>query len=473
MNRLTPSLLLLLIGCPAVICSGGDLSRLQFVKSVQRQPARDEEILAIPLDADVYAATQDGWPDLRILGLQGAEIPYRIERATDTAIDTQRRPCRSAVRSLQTHEADNSIEVLVDLEKDAPAAGGLTVITPLKDFERRVSVLGSDDGAAWQPLTSDGMIFDYSRFMDVANGDIPLARNAFRHLKLVIQEVVDQSESPLVELTRRFAQSDETQRTERSLVEHRPLRIDRIDLWHNVPQQRVKQNVRADYPIVAMEVEEDRAQKSTIIHVQTRREPLVRFTLQTPSVNFHRAAVVEAPSPRGVTVTWTPVGRATLSRFRFRDFQREQLTIEFAEQRHTEYRIVIANGDSAPLEVTGVRAEGLVVRALMLAAPDADYQLCYGDTQAVAPQYDTAAIDVALAQGFSPAVATLGGQRPNPDFGGSSWFGPADWLDHPFFLGGVIAAMVAVLGFLVFRAGRRIDGWDEERDTPGPANPQA
>ncbi len=461
MNRLSPGLCLLLIGWLVPASNAGDLELLQFAKPIQRQPATEEEILAIPLDADVYAATQDGLADIRILDPARAEMPFRIERATDTTVDTQRRPSPSAVRSLVTNETDNSIEVLVELEKEAPAADGLTVITPLEDFERRVNVFGSDDGTSWQPLATDAMIFDYSRFMDIANREILLPRNSFRRLKLVIQDVVDEDTSTLMELTRQFAQSDETQRTERTMVERRPLRIDRIDLWHNVPQQRIKKTVRADYPIVEFQAEENAEDKTTIVHVRTRREPLVQFTLETSSANFSRAAVVEVPSTRGVTVTWTPVGRATLSQFRFRDFQREQLSIEFAEQRQDEYRLVIANGDNAPLAITGLQAQGHVYRALLLAAPGAEYQLCYGAEKAAAPRYDTAAIDVALAEGFPPVAAALGSQTPNPGFGGSRGFGPADWLDSPLFLGSAIALMVAVLGFLVFRASRHIEPMEQ------------
>ncbi len=41
---------------------------LRFRKDVDRGAATGEEILAVPLDSDIYAATRDGYPDLRISG---------------------------------------------------------------------------------------------------------------------------------------------------------------------------------------------------------------------------------------------------------------------------------------------------------------------------------------------------------------------------------------------------------------------
>lgn len=469
MNRLSPILGALLLGWLAAAGSAGEWELLQFAKPIQRPPAHEEEILAIPLDAEVYAATQPNLADLRVLDAARAEVPLQIEQATDTTVDTVRRPTRGTVRSLVTNETDNRIEVLVELEQPDPAADGVTLITPLRNFERRVSVYGSDDAVSWQPLAVDAMIFDYSRFMDLSQRDIPLPPNAFRRLKLIIQDVVDDHASPLQELSRQFEQSTETGRTERSLIERRPLRLDRLELWRNVLQPRVERAVCADYPIAGFQVAEDARTKSTVVYVHTRREPLVQFTLETSSANFSRSAVVEARSTQGVTVTWTSVGRATLSRFRFRDWHREQLAIAFAEQRHDEYRLVIANGDNAPLDITGLQAQGHVYRALILAAPGTDYHLCYGAEKLAAPRYDTAAIEAARAQGFLPAAATLGGQMPNPAYGGARRFGLADWLDSPFFLAAAIALMVAVLGLLVFRASRHIERLDN--DAPDPAEP--
>jgi len=460
-SRLAMIALVLLAAVP---CRASGLESLEFFKPVQRAQLGEEEILAVSFDPAVYAATQEHFADVRVVATGGKEVPFRIDQATETRSETSHRFSPSEVRSLVTKEEDNSIEVIVELDKKAVPADGMTFYTPLRDFERHVSVFGSNDGADWRPLVSRAMIFDYSQFMDVSNREVKLPENDYRRLKVVIEEVIDQKESALMELTRQFRGGDETQRTERTTVQRRPFRIDRIELWHEVVHERVKKILRADYPIVDFEVEEDPGEKMTIVHVRTRREPLVRFTLETTSANFNREAFIEVPVERGVTVTWKHVGHGSVSRFRFRNFEREELQIDFPEQRQKEYRILIENEDNPPLEITAVKAEGQVYRALFIAAPETNYQLYYGSDEAEAPSYDTAALAVALAEGFEPAVATLGTEAENPDFGRAPGLGLAELLNNPLFFAAAICLMVIVLALLLFRAGRRIEGLPEEGD---------
>ena len=110
-------------------------------------------------------------------------------------------PCATEVVSLQ--EKDGGIEIHVRLDRDAPAAEELTVVTPLKDFERRVRVFGSDNGKDWTPLVTDGLVFDYSRYMNVSNHDIRLPKNRWRQFRVIVDNITDVRQSPFMELTRK------------------------------------------------------------------------------------------------------------------------------------------------------------------------------------------------------------------------------------------------------------------------------
>src|SRR5439155_17699554 len=133
---------------------------------------------------------------------------------------------------------------------------------------------------------------------------------------------------------------------------------------------------------------DDAAKKRTVVTLRTRREPLTRFTLETPSRNFSRKAVVEVPVVQGVNTEWRPIAEATISKFSFRNQHREQLTITMPERREEQYRIVIRNEDNPPLNVTGVRAEGSVQRVVFLAQPGKTYRVFYGSETAEAPKYE-------------------------------------------------------------------------------------
>src|SRR2546426_439852 len=65
--------------------------------------------------------------------------------------------------------------------------------------------------------------------MDVGNHQLALPQNRYAHFRITIRDVTSNQESELLELTRRLQGGKETERVERTAVERRPFRIDRID----------------------------------------------------------------------------------------------------------------------------------------------------------------------------------------------------------------------------------------------------
>jgi hypothetical protein len=141
----------------------------------------------------------------------------------------------------------------------------------------------------------------------------------------------------------------------------------------------------------------------------------------------------------------------------FKTLKRETLSISFPESRHSQFRIVIDDRDSPPLEVTGIKAEGNVYEVVYLAAPDVHYQLLYGSADAEPAKYDTAALQELLRERFRPTQAELGpqttpqGGRVPPAF---KW---SKLVNNPLLLGAVITLLVVLLGWALYRAVKRMD----------------
>ncbi|MCY2992518.1 MAG: DUF3999 family protein [Planctomycetota bacterium] len=430
--------------------------RFRFWKPLDRGPSQDEEIVACILDSAIYAATRAGFPDLRVVDEAEGEVPYQLEPDMEFREERTRQPFATEVVSL--HEDGNAIEVRVRLPKKSPSADGLNFTTPQADYERKVQVFGSADGADWKPLVTDCVIFDYSRYMDVSNREIVLPANDFREFKLLIGEVTDEKESPYKELTRTFRGGKEDERVERTTVQRRTFRIDRIGAWGTVTQQRVRKARTAAYSVAGFEAQEDSAKKQTLLAIRTRREPLTSFTLETPSRNFSRRVTLEIPVVQGVKTEWREIGNATVSNFGFRNYHRERLQTEFPEQREAQYRLVIHNEDNPPLEITGVKAEGHVHRVVWLAQKAKVYRVFYGSETAETPKYEAATVLAALrSEEFQPVAAKLGVEAENASFSGEPDVAVRKLLDNWVFLGGVIGLMVIALGWSLFRAGRHLE----------------
>ena len=164
------------------------------------------------------------------------------------------------------------------------------------------------------------------------------------------------------------------------------------------------------------------------------------------------------PTTHGVQTRWTDVAHGQISLLDFGHFHREALSISFPEQRQSEYRIVIRNEDSPPLEITGVKSRGNQYRAVFLAAANQSYRLDYGSDEAEPPKYDAAAVLGPLRLRGRSAKRRHAGHASRQRLPREPPTASARrLLNNPLFMGAVIVALVAVLAWALFRATRRIN----------------
>jgi hypothetical protein len=436
-----------------------DLRPYAYRRAVTSEEANDDELLAVPLDASVYAHSQTDFADLRLVSGQGYELPYRLNKATDTRTETRRETFTGKVASLRIL-AGNRVEILVDLPSKAPDVEGLAIVTPLRDFEQRVRVSGETAGGGWQPLLESTYIFDYSRIMDVHNNELKLPTNQCRRFKVEIENVIDQSQSPFYEIVKQQgANANDFERVRRQ-VRERPFRVDQIRFWRTVPREVSRQERRMAYPPLRVNRRVDEKHRQTVIEVETNREPLTSFLLETEQRNFSRQIRVEIPVLEGGMKAWRTLAKSRISRLRFREISREEMRISFPETRQSQFRIVIENGERQPVQITAVNPEGPIYRLLLVMAQRQRVDLVYGDPAAKPPAHDWTTIDALLAKGYAPRDGQLGPEEANAEQSrtwnwrrglGSRWF---------FFF--AVAAMIAVLGWALVRAGHRIKSLEDD-----------
>ncbi|HPP52042.1 MAG TPA: DUF3999 family protein [Thermoguttaceae bacterium] len=464
--------------------------QFRFWKQVSPSPLPEENIFALPLDSDVYAAVKGGFPDLRLFDSRQRETPYLLEKAFTTVTEYDRTWASARVNSVRELE-NHRLEIVLSLPPGIKSADGLKIETPLRDFERQVQVLGGDDGQQWTQLLKDGLLYDYSRFMDVRGLEIQLPPNKYRFLKLAIDEITDTKESPWTEITRKTRPGVEQEKIERFELVRRPLRIDQVQLWCWVPRTE-KRLLRAQYPSLPFQVREDPKQKCTIVEVQTRREPLERFVLKTPSRNFYRdvsvqipvprparpvrridplsAALESAPAPAEPSIEWRTIASGRIHVLHFRQFHDEHLMIDIPEDRSPQYRLLIYNQDSPPIEITGVEAAGPVYQVVFLGQKNESYRLYYGADSVGQPQYDIAHVLTTLRSGNEPVPAKLEAkatsQTLQPPPAEPQPLGLLALLNHPLFLLTAIVLVVIILACGLVLAARRIEHLPHDQPPP-------
>jgi hypothetical protein len=358
--------------------------------------------------------------------------------------------------------APTGLEIFIDPPRDQVGpVDGISIDTPLRNFEQQVRVYASGDGQDWQPVSPPTVIFDYSRFADVRSVQVPITPTTARHFRLVIDNVTAEEAAQLQELSRHFQGTKEIDRTDRTVIDRRPFRVDRIILHRRVVETETTGAQHTQYPTTDFRTVQDPEHQQTLLEFTSHGEPLSTVRLVTDETNFSRAASLQiAESGRSAEserARWQTVAGATLVRFSIGSVDKNELSIRCPEQRGRRYRLVVENEDSPPVSFSGVEVEGPEYELVFLAVPGQSVTLDYGWPDAAARSYDTAAIQAGLGAGGPIAHAELAEPIENLSAAKSPGWNFGSMLANPWVVGGLIAGLSVILGWGLYRAARRID----------------
>ena len=410
-------------------------------------------LVAVPIDAEVYAKSKPNGADLRILDSHGESVSYL--RRLESKAKTKRIRQIDMAENVTLEPGDDQLSLSFKLTEQQHIPEQIEFVTPLDNFKKRVRVYGisPDD----EQLLSESVIFDYSRFMNVRQTAIDLPVSTFREFRLLIENPTDEQESQLLELTRKLNTDQEPSQEERVILNRRPFKIERLKLISFSEKKIADDPVLVDWMIEVTKNEVDEEEQETHIEFRSDWQPLTRLALETPGQNFSRDVSLEVPEVKNGTVVWEQIAQQTLYQFSFADQMEEQLVLEFPESQHRNYRLRIVNRDSAPLVVDGLSASGPRHQLLFLADAGEQYELYYGDHVEAAPNYDTAALERMLTEKISPKEAELG-----PEFELS--VAPLErlWdtkrlLNNRWLLGSVIGILALLLGVSLYQAGKKVN----------------
>ena len=379
----------------------------KFSREISTQTDNEEALVAVELDDLIYAATNGDPTDLRIVDSNGHRVPFLIQNPQVTTPRTVRKSW-TANRVHGVPLPDGGLEITVRRDPKSPLPDGIEIDSPLRDFEHRIRVFTSRDGATWTPHGEATTLFDYSQFIDARNVEVNFPQTDATHFRFVVDEATQSQELSRLELTRKFKANIETNRREKVLVDRRPFRINRIAFLWSERQPKVTGNRTRTYRVDSYDIKEDDDAHETVVRVDVPNAPITSLKLQTQSSNFSRRVVVEALRSSTNRDVWTQVANHTLSKFEFHHLKESHLNVTFSEHRARSYRLRIQNRENPPLDITGVLASGNVYQVVFLASNNSTYQLVYASDERRPPDFDTRALQALVGDGFQPSKSTLG-----------------------------------------------------------------
>lgn len=469
--------------------SAFDPSPFRFQRPIHSD-GNAEGVAAIALDPHLFEHTGSSFPSLRLVRTADGtsrEWPYRLDRVEAPPAPGQRTRTSTRNVSFDTR-ADGSLELVVEASNPGFPAERIEIDTPLRNFERRISIDGSDDGTEWRTLVEDALLVDRQRFVDFRRTTVPLPGGAHRFYRLRIDEASDEQRFAIREMTRTFSGEEEEATEEKTTVERRDFRIDAVRLARDAEKLRRRTAFPSRaYPVETISITENGEKQRTEILLASSGAPLTCLKLETRDRNFRRRVRVEiprddpgqedgtaAPGPGGTNGRdWHQVGSGTVHRYDIEGLKESRLDIAIPEQRNRHFRLLVENLDSTPLRIESISAEGPRYEMRFLPEPGGTWTLYYGGEDGDedgapgprAPRYDLAALDRALGSGLTTRGAwNLGDPVSNPAYSPPPPPPAPPWWERPALLYGVIIFAVAGLVILLFRAGRAVQIQESDGD---------
>jgi hypothetical protein len=453
--RCVAGFLLTLLSLPP--CAAADAPLFRWQRDVELPEITETTAVAVSLDEPFYAATRDRWPDVRLYDSKGDIVSFLIRPAKGTKTRTDRHSW-AAEQTAARVEPEGGLLVELALREKEPQPTGLRIVTPLRDFEHQVRVESSADGTTWVSAGPSVVIFDYSRFVDARNDTVPFTAGDHRRFRFSITDVTAEQESQLLELHRRLQGGGETNRTERTTIARRPFRVDRVDFYRDEVRSQATETRLNTYEPIRFTQREDEKEHRTLVAIEADRQPITALRVKTDDKNFSRSVTIESVFENAGELRKTET-LGTLTRFAVGSLQRDELTLKIPEARATRYRLVIENGDNPPLAIRGVELSGPRYELIFLATDGEKYRLEYGSPDAEPGRFDTAALAAVLREGPPKVAGALAEARENLSAPLARW---RPWND-PNVLVSAIVLLTLLLGWGLWRAGRRLDVAEMER----------
>ncbi|MFT5126889.1 MAG: hypothetical protein ACI8W8_000486 [Rhodothermales bacterium] len=412
-------------------------------------PETDNPILAVPLDAEVYARCREDLADLRLRNAEQGQVPYHLERQTILKKHIQMLALTSAVTELQ-QLPDNSLEFTLT-RKSKEQAAELRISTHLQDFEHQVEI-AVREGDDWRVIVAEALIFDYTRFYDLRQLTVPIPAHSGSVYRVRVSNITDELRSPHRTLTLSKHNDGKGSSSETQVLETRPFRIEHVSLWHRELRTEeqpkiLRHEITADSAVVDPESNE------THVLVDSQRQPITQFEIITEATNWSRKVIVEQPSEQG----WRILGQSNCSRIDLPGSTSQSLRVTIPETRSSRYRLRILNRDNPPLLPDDIAAFG-PGHQLVLLSRDAPTELLYSARFATAAKYDIANVLNSLRATHRPVVCELAAESANAEFAAPT--GWRHWLNDGRALTYALVIMVVLLGFGLFRGAKRMEAVD-------------
>ncbi len=408
-----------------------DLAKWKYQAEIAVEKG-EADYCRLVLTPEVYNAARLDLGDIRLIGADGKQIPYVLDKQKDI---TEKLKYKPAVINRSTSE-DGMALVTLDFGKKE-VKNSIEVETGGNNFRRAVKIEGSNNNVEFFTLVEQAYVFAISQNKRFSKIDLPA--NDYRYLRITVWPMATEEKSPAIKEVKTFKirrKSAKHQPMDMTCVEHREDEKNNASIYvydlsyRHLPISEIKLDIAADsfYRYVTIEGR-DAATRKVKLDSEDNRQ---RF--------------------REVEVKWKRIVSDTIYRYIKANGQRkEKLVLHIpAGGRVCRYlKITIKNYDDNPVTVKSASAKTTAHSIVFAVEDSATATLYVGSKLAPAPRYDLRYKLSKPAQ-IAGRTAKLGNITNNPLFGQAERK-PVAWTEeHKILLWIIMGTVLVVLvGFIL------------------------
>ena len=418
---------------------------LKFFRDV-RFDGKVPELASVRLDMVLYEAL-DGFSDMRLLGADFAEIPFRVSKQYTRREVVRRQACDSEVVSLKKLE-DNRIELVIRNKSRDLVPRFLIFSIKSKDYDKQVTVHSGTQPESWGDPAPEQSIFDYSSIYGISSNTIKLPEGQGPYYKVLISNFSESRQEKRMELVEEKRDGADFSQITKKILKNDDLMINQIRLEAEI--RSFKDDVQVTEQLSSEIISDAVVDKSTEIIVDVFRQPVTEISLKPRSKNFSRDCSIFTSDDREA---WRRVFSGPISCISLQDLNSSQLECSLPESRARYLKVVINNLDAPPVEIAGVVCGGPVYKIEFIPPADTSRVRLYYGGNMPAPRYDVAEVIAKIA---NPTITELklADEAANELFRGPS---QPSFPESKTALYVVIVLMVILLGAALFKGIKKID----------------
>ena len=418
----------------------------------------------IKVDRSLFVKCESDFSDLRLFRVRGEESlewPFLVRETRPRTREIAPQEIFSTIVAFEKTSEDFLVYT-VELPINSPQISRMRIHTPLRNFEKKVSVYAKKKEGEWSLLTGEFLIHDRDAFADFRRTDVDLPGGVYDQIRIQLEDATDEQQSDLRRVTETLGTPSGPQVTKSTTVKTRNFRVDKFTFF-TPKQPPLPERGIVKYPLEIISQKqvaknEGKRKKETEIILEAGTIPINQLALTAAGNNFSRMVRIEIPR-KDDPEKWREISQDTIHRYDLAGLREEKLSLRFPETQVEHIKLIIENGDNRPIHVESARGKGPLVELVFLAEPNDSWQVAYHSPAAELkkPDYDTAVLQRAEREGIAGENIAIGNPRPNPDYDESAGIALPPWFAEKWILHVLIAVVVAILIWVLSGAARKIE----------------